>query len=158
MTQDQDDALPPPPSGYDPISEEIVAGPVSYAGARLVEWLDDYARLEADVTAAIINRQGYVHGGIHMILLDTVAGYAGTRCAYPGRWRRVVTVSLTTNFIGAASSGRLIAEGRVTGGGRKTYFADATVRDANGALLASGSGVFRYVGQGASSIGEPRPS
>ena len=41
----------------------------------------------------------------------------------------------------------MIGEGRVTGGGRKTFFAEGTVRDELGTLIAKGTGVFRYRGR-----------
>ena len=37
----------------------------------------------------------------------------------------------------------IVAEGFRTGGGRKTFFAEAKVRDDLGNLLATGSGAFR---------------
>lgn len=150
------DAPPPPPPDYDPIAEERLSGPLTLTGARLTSWSDGYARLDAEVKPEAINRQGFVHGGVHMILLDTVAGYAGTFCAYPGRYRRAVTLSLTTQFIGAVSGGALFAEARIVGGGRKIFFAEASVQTADGALLATASGAFRYVRNGGAPEGDPR--
>ncbi len=152
------DAPPEPPAGYDPISEETVAAPVLALRGRLVAWSDGFARLDAEITPAFINRSGYLHGGAHMILLDTVAGYSGCCCPYPGRMRRAVTVSLTTHFIGAASEGALVAEGRVVGGGRRLFFAEATLLGPDGSLLAAGSGSFRYVDNGGAAWGDPRPT
>lgn len=53
-------------------------------------------------------------------------------------------MSLTTNFIGQASSGVITASGRMTSGGRKIYFAYAEIHNDQGKLIASGSGVHRY--------------
>lgn len=150
------DATETPPEGYDPISEEIIAAPVAAMGARLTAWSEGFARMEAEIAPAYINRSGYLHGGAHMILLDTVAGYAGCFCPYPGRIRRAMTVSLATNFIGAASDGVLVAESRVVGGGRRLYFADASVATVDGAVLATASGVFRYSGNSGVLWGDPR--
>lgn len=146
----------PPPPDYDPLAEERVSGPVRYAGGRLVEWSDGYARIESTVSDTLRNRLGYVHGGFFMILLDTVGGYAGVYCPYPGRYRRCVTVSMNTTFISGASEGALISEGRVTGGGRRLFFADMTIKNDAGALIASASGVFRWIGGSADLWGDPR--
>jgi len=41
----------------------------------------------------------------------------------------------------------LIGQGRRTGGGRKTYFAEGKITDETGELIATGTGVFRYRGR-----------
>lgn len=156
MSKDAD-AAPPPPTDYDPLTIESVSAPVAAMGGRLAAWSDGFARLEADVSPAYLNRAGFIHGGAHMLLLDTAAGYAGCYCPYPGRYRRSFTISLNTNFIGAVSSGSLIAEGRVVGGGRRIFFAEARVESADGQLLATAAGAFRYVGGGGALWGDPRP-
>jgi acyl-coenzyme A thioesterase PaaI-like protein len=55
-----------------------------------------------------------------------------------------LTLSLTVNYLGRSDGQRMIAEARRTGGGRRTFFAEGEVRDEDGVLLATGSGVFRY--------------
>jgi uncharacterized protein (TIGR00369 family) len=62
----------------------------------------------------------------------------------PGETRAAVTLSLTTQFLAPAASGRLTATGRKVGGGRGVFFATAEIRDEAGALIARGEGVFRY--------------
>lgn len=144
---DAPDARPaptPPPADFDPLSEERVSAFVEAMGARLTEWREGFARLEGPVGPTLINRQGVVHGGAYMTLLDTAAGYAGCFCPYPGRKRKALTLSFTVNFIAAARAGALVTEGRVAGGGRSVFFAEAKVMTAEGAVLASGSGSFKY--------------
>ena len=48
-----------------------------------------------------------------------------------------------TQFIGRATGTRLICEGRRTGGGHKTFFAEAVLTDDTGVLVAKGTGVFK---------------
>ena len=151
------DTPPNPPEGFDPVAAEKLSRPLQLLGARISAWSAGRAELRAEVTPDFLNRHGLIHGGAHMIILDTAAGLAPCYCPYPGRYRRVVTVSLTTTFLAAASSGLLIAEGRVVGGGRKTVFSDASITDGDGRLLARASGVFRYLGAGSDEYGEPRP-
>jgi len=71
-------------------------------------------------------------------------GFAGCYTGDPERRQMALTLSLTVNFLGQARGDRLSAEARRTGGGKSTYFAEADVRDATGALVATGTGVFRY--------------
>ncbi|PVA10213.1 PaaI family thioesterase [Pelagivirga sediminicola] len=113
-------------------------------GYDLTEWSRDFARVEADYTDTLKNRQGVLHGGILGVLLDTAMGYAGCYTGKPGVQQNALTLSMTVNFIGQVQGSRLIATGRRIGGGRKTYFAEAEVVDDSGARLATASGVFRY--------------
>lgn len=114
-------------------------------GYALTEWRADFARIEQDIGPAVLNRQGIPHGGLHATLIDTAMGYAGCYTGDPAQTQKALTLSLTVNFLGQAKGTRLIAEGWRTGGGRKTYFAEARVTDETGALIATGSGVFRYL-------------
>ena len=114
-------------------------------GYRLVEWAPDHAVFEYEVAPEHLNRTNRLHGGILAVLCDTAAGYAGCHCDLPGEARSSVTLSLTLNFVASVSRGRIRAEGRKTGGGRKIFFASAEVRDAQGQLMATASGTFRYV-------------
>lgn len=149
--------LPPPPEGYDPISEEIPGAFVTATGARLLEWRDGFARMEAvppDITG---NRQGLLHGGVYAVLLDTAACYTGTFCPYPGRRRRALTLSLNTQFLGSAKVGDTVyCEGRMQTAGRSVFFAEAVVLSAAGDKLAAAQGVFKYRSGSASLYGEPR--
>jgi uncharacterized protein (TIGR00369 family) len=81
---------------------------------------------------------------MHATLLDTAMGFAGCYTGDPERAQMALTLSLTVNYLGQARGALLIADARRTGGGKSTYFAEATVRDETGALIATGTGVFRY--------------
>lgn len=86
------------------------------------------------------NGLGVAHGGLICTLLDVVMGYAAA--THRGQWRPVLTVGQTVQFVGTAT-GRLRAQGRVTGGGRSIVHCSAEVRDEQGELLASGVGTFK---------------
>lgn len=133
MTEDIDPRLVEPPY---PLQAHL--------GMELTGWQDGWARVELPLEGFLMNRQGVPHGGIHATLLDTAMGYCGCYTGAPERRQMALTLSLTVNYVGQAQGARLIAEGRVTGGGRKTFFAEATLKDDAGTLVASGSGVFRY--------------
>lgn len=123
---------------------EPPSGLQTHLGYRLVAWEVDFARVDMPLAPHLMNRQGLPHGGMHATLLDTAMGFAGCYTGDPEQRQMALTLSLTVNFIGKAQGARLIAEARRTGGGKSTYFAEATVRDDTGALIATGTGVFRY--------------
>ena len=117
----------------------------SHIGMDLTSWTREAARVELEVVAEIGNRHGIPHGGVHASLLDTAMGYAGCYTGDRANRQYCLTLNLSVNYIGQAKGGRLIAEGRKTGGGRKTFFAEGALRDDTGALVATATGVFRYV-------------
>lgn len=119
----------------------------AHLGFVLVDWRPDYCRFDLPIAAHLGNRYGIVHGGVHAMMLDTVMGFAGCFTGDPDQRQMAMTLSMTTQFLAQAQGKVLIAEGRRTGGGRKTYFAEATVRDDAGVIVATGSGVFRYRGR-----------
>ena len=100
--------------------------------------------MELPLTPVLMNRQGLPHGGMHATLLDTAMGFAGCYTGDPERAQMALTLSLTVNYLGQAQGALLIAEARRTGGGKSTYFAEATVRDETDSVIATGTGVFRY--------------
>ena len=113
-------------------------------GFAVTGWAEDYARVELPLSERLTNRQGLPHGGIHATLLDTAMGFAGCYTGDPDRRQMALTLSLTVNYLGQARGGKLIAEGWRTGGGKSTYFAEGSISDSTGALVATATGVFRY--------------
>ena len=112
-------------------------------GYRVTELRSGYARMEMDVQRRHRNNGDYVHGGVLMTLLDVAALRAGA-FDYP-QPRQILTLSLSTNFISAALTDTLIAEGFLQRAGRSIYFADSRVSDAvTGEVFATAQGTFRY--------------
>lgn len=118
---------------------------MALVGYRLVEWSDGAATVEMTVSADHVNRSQVMHGGIYSVLIDTVCGYSGSFCHVPGNERRALTLHLSTQFLGAAAAGaRITAKGRLVGGGRSIFFAEADIRDQAGNLLAVGNGTYKF--------------
>ncbi|PZQ78111.1 MAG: PaaI family thioesterase [Variovorax paradoxus] len=86
------------------------------------------------------NGMGIAHGGVVCTLLDIVMGYAAF--AWPGRPGPIVTVNQNIAFLGAMR-GHVHARGHVVRGGRSMVFCSGEILDHNGALIASGQGVFK---------------
>lgn len=81
-----------------------------------------------------------VHGGVLMTLLDSAMAHAVGR-ALPSD-ARIVSVSITTDFLAPAKRGRLVARAWVDREGRTTAFPRGEVRDAAGTLVARATGVW----------------
>ena len=89
----------------------------------------------------LLNNHGRGHGGVVMTLLDCAMAHAAlSRFNYE---REVVTVDMHIAFM-RPTVGKLVATGRVTGGGRSVCFCEASVVDASGDVAAQAMGTFRY--------------
>jgi uncharacterized protein (TIGR00369 family) len=118
----------------------------AHLGFVMTGWSQDFARAELALGPQHGNRYGLPHGGIYATLLDTVMGFCGCFTGSADDRRYAMTLSLTTQFLSRPKGTILIAEGRRTGGGSRTFFAEGAVSDETGEICATGSGVFRYRG------------
>lgn len=134
MTQDTND----PTYGETPYPFQ------SHLGMRMTFWGPDEARFELPLAPHLMNRHDNPHGGAHASLLDTVMGYAGCFTGDPEIRQMCLTLSLNVQYLSRPAGQMLLAEGRRTGGGKSTFFAEGIVKDETGMLIASGTGVFRY--------------
>ncbi|HEY4202726.1 MAG TPA: PaaI family thioesterase [Devosiaceae bacterium] len=129
---------------YDPLAAEKPSGMQQSLGYRIVEWREDYSRVEQPIHPGIGNRHGIPHGGAIATVIDVAAGHAGTYSPMPGQRLMAMTLSLNINYVAQTNGKLLIAEGRRTGGGKRIYYSEVRVTDDNGALIATGQAVMRY--------------
>ncbi len=128
-----------------PDTGRIHGGFADLVDYQLSAWREDYAEVVLDIRPQHLNRSGVLHGGAVSTLIDTACGYAGCFCTVEGNFRRALTLSLETQFIGAVTEGkRVTVTARKTGGGRTIFYSRAEVHDQNGKLLAQGAGTFKY--------------
>lgn len=121
------------PDRYVPFSEHL--------GLRVEHAEAGVSRVALELRAEHLNNHDGGHGGVVMTLLDSAMAHAAlSRVAYG---REVVTVDMHIAFMRPAA-GRLLAEGRATGGGRSVCFCEATITDASGEVTARAMGTFRY--------------
>jgi uncharacterized protein (TIGR00369 family) len=133
-----------------PIDPLLVEEPYAlqkHLGFYLPQWCDGHARFEMPLEDFLMNRYGIPHGGVHAVLADTVMGFAGCYTGDPDNRQLAMTLNLNVNYVGPLKGKMIIAEGRRTGGGRKTYFSEAVIRDELGNVAARSTGVFRYRGK-----------
>ncbi len=146
--------LPPPrPSlkTFGPFSDR--------AGVRLVKWELDFAEAELDVTEALLNGAGVLHGGCMATLLDTVCAHAAIYCTVAENYRSGATVTLTVNFIAPVRPGqRITATARKTGGGGTVFMSAGEARDETGRIVATAQAVGRYRDGSGKPEGMKRPA
>lgn len=108
------------------------------AGFRVTEYGDGRARVELDVTAAVQNVNGTLHGGVVAALVDqagTIAIMSGDREGRPG-----VSTDLNVSYFAPAPGGSLVvADAEVKKIGKNLAFVSVDVRRAaDGVLVAQG--------------------
>ncbi|GEM_PF-228628 len=139
-----------------PSQPEIIESPYPFQrllGFQIVDWRADLVEIHQPLHAALGNRFGIPHGGVHATLLDTAMGFAGCFTGDPAQKIQAMTLSLTTTYLARPKGRMLIARGRRTGGGRRIFFAEGEILDDTGELIARGSGTFRFRGDGGAGSG-----
>ena len=99
------------------------------------------ARLSLPIERHLTNSLGTAHGGVIMSLLD-VALCTAARTLHPESVG-VVTIDMSTSFIGGGKGDRLLAEARVLKDGRSMTFVEAEAKNADGSLVAKAIGTVR---------------
>jgi uncharacterized protein (TIGR00369 family) len=99
------------------------------------------ARLSMPIEPHLTNSLGTAHGGVIVSLLD-VALCTAARTLHPESIG-VITIDLSTSFIGGASGGRLFADARVLRDGRSMSFVEAEAKNEDGSLVAKAIATVR---------------
>ena len=102
-----------------------------------------HATLYIDVAEFHLNGNGTLHGGVYASLIDNAMGLAVAALAQV----RIATTQMNVHFLAAVKAGRLTCTGEVVHRTRRTATAEARVRDADGNLVALGTGAFRIFEQ-----------
>jgi len=114
---------------------------VAHLGLSTDELGAGTARLSMPLPEHFTNSLGTAHGGVILSLLD-VALCTAARTLHPDS-TGVVTIDLTTSFIGGGKGDRLIAEARVLKDGRSMTFVEGEAKNADGSLVAKAIGTVR---------------
>ncbi len=135
----------PEDRSVDSASNAVLTPFQKYFGYRVVEAREGFAIMEVDLREEFGNRTGRVHGGVMMVLIDSVGGYCGCADDNGDLPRRCVTLGASTNFLSAPESGPIRAHGTVIKRGRTVFFARVDVYDGDGTLVATGEGTYKYL-------------
>lgn len=133
---------------------ENMSGFREVLGFSISEWEPGRAVITAEMNERHLNRNGFVHGGVFVSLIDSAAGLCGTYCTVTGNVRRCITISLNTHFMNPVKEGVLRIEANLVSRGNKIFFVEARVT-CDGTLIATGHGTFRYVFGGEKEEGAP---
>jgi uncharacterized protein (TIGR00369 family) len=113
-------------------------------GYRNSVWHDGYAEIVLELGPRHMNRLDIVHGGTYMAILDAALGHCITWCSRPDHVRLCVTIGLTTSFLAAVKGGTITAIGQLEGVHDRVATARGKIIDADGNLLSTAQGSFRY--------------
>jgi uncharacterized protein (TIGR00369 family) len=97
--------------------------------------------LSIPIEPHLTNSLGTVHGGVIMSLLD-VALCTAARTLHP-QSTGVVTIDMSTSFIGGGSSAKLLADARVLRDTKTMTFVEAEAKNEDGSLVAKAMGTVR---------------
>jgi uncharacterized protein (TIGR00369 family) len=116
-----------------------------WAGIEVVEARPGEVTVAMPVDDRHVNLQGLVHGGMLAILADTACGLSIRTAMEPGRLH--ITTDLDIHYLSPARPGTLYGRGRAVKVGRSLAFAEASVEDAEGRLLARAQSRFTVAGR-----------
>jgi uncharacterized protein (TIGR00369 family) len=122
------------------IDGRLPAPPIAKAMSFvLVEIGDGLAAFEGEAGPHLLNPLGFVHGGWALTLIDSAAGCAAHTLIPAGA--SYTTVETKANFSRPITqdTGRVRAEGRAIGRGRRIISCEARIVDSKDRLLAHGT-------------------
>jgi uncharacterized protein (TIGR00369 family) len=116
-----------------------------------------FSLLEIELAEKHIQPFGFVHGGVFASLIDAAAFWA-VFCEIEGQDAGATTVDLKLNYLAAAQSGRLIARGRRLKLGKTLGYAEVSVTDEKGKLLAHGASTLMILPTNTLLTDQPLPA
>ncbi len=124
---------------------------VDHLGVELLEKGDGRVRIAFAPRPEHFNSWNGIHGGVMMTLLDIALSSASR--ALDATCTGATTVEMKTNFL-AIARGPVIGVGRAQRAGRALIYAEGEICDAQGNMLAKGSGTFKLVHPAATAAGQ----
>ena len=106
-----------------PISVELlttssVCTAVSHLGIEFLEVGDDFIRARVPVDARTVQPYGLLHGGVSVVLAETLGSCGAAYCALPGQ--RVVGLDINANHLKGTTGGWVTGTTRPVHIGRST--------------------------------------
>ena len=148
-------AMTPNPAYILALQESVHAAPYpALIGMTLAAIDFDGCRIELDLGDHHLQPFGIVHGGILATLIDTATFWAGFMRLPEDAG--LVNVDLKLNYLKAVVRGHLRAEGRCLRAGRQISYAEASVFDDSGELLAHGTSTLMALPGKGLKLGMPK--
>ena len=116
----------------------------TWAGMEVVEASAGEVTVAMDALDRHVNLQGLIHGGMLAILADTACGLSIRSAMEAGRLH--VTTDMDIHYLAPTRPGRLYGRGKAVRVGRTLAFAEASIEDAEGKLLARAQSRFSVSG------------
>lgn len=127
------------------LQTRLAASPFhTWAGMEVVSAARGAVTVAMGLEERHANLQGFVHGGMLSILADTACGLSIRAAMEPGRLH--VTADLDIHFLAPAKPGRVLGRGIAVKVGRSLAFAEASIEDGEGRLLAKAQSRFSVRG------------
>jgi uncharacterized protein (TIGR00369 family) len=112
----------------------------SELGIESVRLGDGECVMELEIAPLHLSRAKRVHGGVYFAMLDTVMGRAVISRLPEGRG--CATIDAHINYFRPVQAGRIRAVGECNRLTRRTGYAEGTLLDEEGNMLARSSGTF----------------
>jgi len=103
-----------------------------HLGVEFLEVGDDYVKGRVPVDARTVQPYGILHGGVSVVLAETLGSTAAAHCAPPGH--RVVGLDINANHIRSASEGWVTGVAKPVHIGRSTMVWQIELRNDAGEL------------------------
>lgn len=130
--------MTPNPAYIQALQDSVRTAPYpNLIGMKLAALDLDSCRIELELGERHLQPFGIVHGGVLATLIDTATFWAGFMRLPEDAG--LVNVDLKLNYLKAIAHGRLRAEGRCLRAGRQISYAEASVFDEAGDLVAHGT-------------------
>jgi len=130
--------MTPNPDYIKAVQESVHTAPYPELIGMKIAALDfDSCRIELELGKRHMQPFGIVHGGVLATLIDTATFWAAFLRLPEDAG--LVNVDLKLNYLKAVAGGHLRAEGRCLRGGRQISYAEASVFDQAGDLVAHGT-------------------
>ena len=130
--------MTPNPAYVHAVQESVRTAPYPALIGMILTAMDfDSCRIELALAECHLQPFGIVHGGVLATLIDTATFWAGFMRLPEDAG--LVNVDLKLNYLKAVARGRLRAEGKCLRAGRQISYAEASVFDAAGELVAHGT-------------------
>lgn len=115
-----------------------------------------FSLLEVNLAEKHLQPFGFVHGGVYASIIDAAAFWA-LFCGIEDPNAGATTVDLKLNYLAPTVSGKLVAKGRQIKLGKTLGYAEATVTDENGRLLAHGTSTLMIMPGNGLAVDQPLP-